>query len=211
MRMAKTQKATLDPTKISGRCGRLMCCLRYEDENYEFLRKKLPRRNTWVRTAEVVGKVVDTQIITQLVRIALQDGTMVAVANEDIIERDMATPPPPVKGSPGNGRRSNARYAVKPKVAKPDAQSDEETPVEQEAEKAPTKPNEKGRPRSRGKGRPPRRRRGKSPQTDRAQASKADPGESKSDKPAENSTGQDGNAKKKSRRRRRRRPGGNKK
>ena len=40
-RAAKVQKATLDPTKISGRCGRLMCCLRYEDQTYEELRKKL--------------------------------------------------------------------------------------------------------------------------------------------------------------------------
>ena len=50
MRAAKVQKATLDPTKISGRCGRLMCCLRYEDETYEELRKKLPKRNTRVKT-----------------------------------------------------------------------------------------------------------------------------------------------------------------
>lgn len=44
MRMAKMQKATLDPSKISGRCGRLMCCLRFEDATYDELRKTLPRR-----------------------------------------------------------------------------------------------------------------------------------------------------------------------
>jgi cell fate regulator YaaT (PSP1 superfamily) len=94
MRMAKTQKATLDPSKISGRCGRLMCCLRYEDATYEQLRKKLPRKNTWVRTADgVVGRVLDAQIITQLVKIQLADFTFQAVANEDIVERDLEAPP----------------------------------------------------------------------------------------------------------------------
>ena len=44
MRMAKMQKATLDPSKISGYCGRLKCCLRYEDETYMDLKKSLPRK-----------------------------------------------------------------------------------------------------------------------------------------------------------------------
>jgi len=94
MRMAKTQKATLDPSKISGRCGRLMCCLRYEDATYEQLRKKLPRKNTWIRTAGgVAGRVLDAQIITQLVKIQLADSTFQTVANEDIVERDIEAPP----------------------------------------------------------------------------------------------------------------------
>jgi cell fate regulator YaaT (PSP1 superfamily) len=96
MRMAKTQKATLDPSKISGRCGRLMCCLRYEDEGYETLRKKLPRKNVWVKTAAVVGKVIDTHILTQLVRLWLVDNTQVVVANEEILERNVEPPPIPV-------------------------------------------------------------------------------------------------------------------
>ncbi len=89
MRMAKMQKATLDPSKISGRCGRLMCCLRYEDAGYEELRRKLPKKSTWVRTREAVGRVTDTHILTQLVRLSLADNTQVMVSNEDIIERDM--------------------------------------------------------------------------------------------------------------------------
>ena len=67
MRSAKVQKATLDPTKISGRCGRLMCCLRYEDETYETLRKKLPNRKSRVMTDDGPGTVIDSQILTQLV------------------------------------------------------------------------------------------------------------------------------------------------
>ncbi|HUU21647.1 MAG TPA: regulatory iron-sulfur-containing complex subunit RicT [Phycisphaerae bacterium] len=93
MRMAKTQKATLDPTKISGRCGRLMCCLRYEDATYEDLIKSLPRKNTWVRTADgVLGKVMDTQTLTQLVRLMLANRTQEMVRVEDVAERNLPEP-----------------------------------------------------------------------------------------------------------------------
>lgn len=71
MRSAKVQKATLDPAKISGRCGRLMCCLRYEDQTYETLRKRLPHRQTVVMTDDGPGKVIQTQILTQLVLVDL--------------------------------------------------------------------------------------------------------------------------------------------
>ena len=67
MRMAKLQKATLDPSKISGHCGRLKCCLRYEDATYKELKEKLPKKNTTVKTSKGTGKVVDVQILTQLV------------------------------------------------------------------------------------------------------------------------------------------------
>ncbi|MBL7214483.1 MAG: hypothetical protein ISS71_02260, partial [Phycisphaerae bacterium] len=67
MRMAKLQKATLDPSKISGHCGRLKCCLRYEDQTYMELKDKLPRKNTMVQTPKGPGKVVDIHILTQLV------------------------------------------------------------------------------------------------------------------------------------------------
>lgn len=92
MRMAKVQKATLDPAKISGRCGRLMCCLRYEDEAYGELRKNLPRKNSWVRTKDYLGKVIEVQIITQLVRLALPDNTYVSVNVEELIDRDLQPP-----------------------------------------------------------------------------------------------------------------------
>ncbi len=52
MKMAKLQKATLDPTKISGRCGRLKCCLRYEYDTYEQLQKELPPIGSRVVTPE---------------------------------------------------------------------------------------------------------------------------------------------------------------
>jgi hypothetical protein len=71
MRSAKVQKNTLDPQKISGRCGRLMCCLRYEDQTYSDLKKQLPHRKTLVESEDGIGVVLDSQILTQLVLIRI--------------------------------------------------------------------------------------------------------------------------------------------
>lgn len=84
MRMAKMQKATLDPSKISGYCGRLKCCLRFEDETYTELKRRLPKKNTTVKTARGQGKVVDTQILTQLVMVEYEGGEREAVGLENI-------------------------------------------------------------------------------------------------------------------------------
>lgn len=93
MKSAKVQKATLDPLKISGRCGRLMCCLRYEDETYEELRKNLPHRKSRVGTPDGDGFVISTQILTQLALIKLDNGTEAAFPVEDLTEPDSKTPP----------------------------------------------------------------------------------------------------------------------
>jgi cell fate regulator YaaT (PSP1 superfamily) len=84
MRMAKMQKATLDPSKISGYCGRLKCCLRYEDKTYTELKKRLPKKNTKVKTKQGEGKVVDTQILTQLVVVEYEGGEKAAMPVDEI-------------------------------------------------------------------------------------------------------------------------------
>jgi len=84
MRMAKMQKATLDPSKISGYCGRLKCCLRYEDKTYTELKKQLPKKNTKVKTKHGEGKVVDTQILTQLVVVEYESGEKAAIPVEEL-------------------------------------------------------------------------------------------------------------------------------
>jgi cell fate regulator YaaT (PSP1 superfamily) len=93
MKMAKVQKATLDPTKISGRCGRLMCCLRFEHATYRDLAKNLPRKNTEVMTAQGRGKVVDTDIVSQMVAVLLVTGTRINVPVESLLPPDAAPPP----------------------------------------------------------------------------------------------------------------------
>jgi len=84
MKMAKLQKATLDPSKISGYCGRLKCCLRYEDHTYRDLVKRLPRKKARVKTSQGEGTVIDAQVLTQLVSIRTDDGTIFAVPVEEV-------------------------------------------------------------------------------------------------------------------------------
>jgi len=89
MRMAKTQRTTLDPSKISGRCGRLKCCLRYEDVGYQELEKRLPKYNKMVLSELGHGRVVDALVLTQLVKIRLEDsGRMVAVNVEELLDKN---------------------------------------------------------------------------------------------------------------------------
>jgi len=88
MQMAKLQKATLDPSKVSGRCGRLKCCLRYEHDIYEDLVKRLPHVGSHIETAHGAGRVVERQILTQLVKIMGDDDRIFTVAVEDILDKD---------------------------------------------------------------------------------------------------------------------------
>src|SRR5690606_27153168 len=94
MRSAKLQKATLDPLKISGRCGRLMCCLRYEDQTYKELKANLPNRKKRVGTVEGPGIVVDSKVLVQLVLVKLEhDGKEIAVPVEELMDPDKCPKP----------------------------------------------------------------------------------------------------------------------
>ena len=94
MRTAKQQKQTLDPKKISGRCGRLMCCLRYEDQTYRELKKNLPHKKTRVGTAEGPGIVIDGKILTQLVMVELEnDRRRIAVPIEELLDPETCPRP----------------------------------------------------------------------------------------------------------------------
>ncbi|MDR3197274.1 MAG: signal peptidase [Planctomycetaceae bacterium] len=73
MKMAKLQKATLDPNKISGRCGRLKCCLRYEYDHYIETQKELPAIGCRVSTNEGEGKVVGQEILARKVIVEITD------------------------------------------------------------------------------------------------------------------------------------------
>lgn len=91
MRMAKLQKSTLDPSKVSGRCGRLRCCLRYEHEGYDELLRRLPRLGARVQTSSGPGTVIDRQVLTQLVVVRSDDERELAIPLEEISPPD--TPP----------------------------------------------------------------------------------------------------------------------
>lgn len=70
-KMAKTQSMSLNPTKISGSCGRLMCCLRYEQDAYEDLVKNIPKNGAFVQTVDGYGNVVQTNVLRQKVRVRI--------------------------------------------------------------------------------------------------------------------------------------------
>ena len=79
IKMAKEQNLSLNPTKISGLCGRLMCCLKYEQDNYEEARKRLPRVGRDVLTPDGRGHVIDVNVLRETVRVRFQNGDNVEV------------------------------------------------------------------------------------------------------------------------------------
>jgi len=74
IKMAKEQNLSLNPTKISGACGRLMCCLQYEYDTYRELKKNLPKLGKKVELPEGRGKVIRQNIIERSVTVLLEDG-----------------------------------------------------------------------------------------------------------------------------------------
>lgn len=74
IKMAKEQNLSLNPTKISGVCGRLMCCLKYEQEHYELTRKKMPKVGREVITPDGTGPVSELNIVKETVFVRLMNG-----------------------------------------------------------------------------------------------------------------------------------------
>ena len=77
IRMAKEQNLSLNPTKISGQYGRLMCCLNYENETYQKLKENYPRVGTWVETGEGPGKIIRLNVICSRVSIKFENGAII--------------------------------------------------------------------------------------------------------------------------------------
>jgi cell fate regulator YaaT (PSP1 superfamily) len=86
VRMAKTQNLSLNPTKISGVCGRLMCCLAYEHDVYEEFKKGLPRVGKAVTTSHGEGLVLKHNPLAETVFVKLQDETIVEVKKSEIVK-----------------------------------------------------------------------------------------------------------------------------
>jgi cell fate regulator YaaT (PSP1 superfamily) len=85
MKMAKVQKATLDPTKISGRCGRLKCCLRYEYDTYQEYQRELPKVGKWIVTKEGKGRVLAQEILARKILVSYEDNRRVMVDAGDVL------------------------------------------------------------------------------------------------------------------------------
>lgn len=87
MRMAKVQKSTLDPSKISGRCGRLKCCLRFEQHVYEEFQQDLPPPGARIVTRKGQGRVLSQEILARKLLVEFEDGRRVIVAADEILTR----------------------------------------------------------------------------------------------------------------------------
>lgn len=74
IKMAKEQNLSLNPTKISGICGRLMCCLNYEQDTYEDIRRRLPKVGSIVETERGRGEVISNNVVKESVKVRLNKG-----------------------------------------------------------------------------------------------------------------------------------------
>lgn len=79
MKMAKDQSLFLNPAKFSGVCGKLMCCLRYEHEFYKEARERLPSVGAMVSTSRGIGRVVDVNVVSDMLTVELEDSMIVIV------------------------------------------------------------------------------------------------------------------------------------
>ena len=170
IKMAKTQNLSLNPTKISGTCGRLMCCLKYEQDTYESLIRTSPKVESFVDTPDGRGTVVEADILRQRVKVRMEQSpeTVNVYANEDIAvlrsgKARKNDPPIPADLAPisGSGKRPKKQQEDAPILEPIRFRYSTETIVEEAAaapvqEEAPQEPEEQKQPRS-------RRRRGNRP------------------------------------------------
>ena len=122
IKMAKTQNLSLNPTKISGTCGRLMCCLKYEQEAYEDLLKTAPKAESFVDTPDGRGTVCDVNLLRQSVKVRMEDApeTINSYQNSEIAilrngKAKKTDPPIPKDLAPISGQPRSARKAAAPK------------------------------------------------------------------------------------------------
>jgi len=84
IKMAKEQSLVLNPAKVSGICGRLMCCLQYEYGFYKEIKEKVPALNTPVKIGEQTGKIVEINYISERIVIKFEDNSKMIISFDDI-------------------------------------------------------------------------------------------------------------------------------
>ena len=100
VKMAKDQDLSLTPSTISGVCGRLKCCLKYEHEGYVEMEKSMPRRGELCECAKGKGRVADRNMLTQMVTLALEDGGSVTLHASELTYRLRGKAPEMKKSTP---------------------------------------------------------------------------------------------------------------
>ena len=120
IKMAKSQNLSLNPTKISGTCGRLMCCLKYEQDTYEALMRTSPKPESFVDTPEGRGTVVEADILRQRVKVRMEnnpetigvfENTEVAVLRSGKAKKTDAPIPADLAPISGSGRKAPRKPA----------------------------------------------------------------------------------------------------
>ncbi len=86
IKMAKNQNLSLNPVNISGLCGKLLCCIRFEDDTYKEHRKELPKNHTFVKTEFGRGKVVAVNIINKSVRVQIPEEGIKSFSIDELLE-----------------------------------------------------------------------------------------------------------------------------
>jgi hypothetical protein len=133
--MAKTQSLSLNPAKISGTCGRLMCCLKYEQEAYEHLIKTSPRADSFVDTPMWRGVIKDVNLLRRSVKVRLDNPSETTLQTfplnrvgytlngEYMPPEPEEAPPPPPKAEPREqahtqpGRERTREHELRPQPA----------------------------------------------------------------------------------------------
>ena len=122
IKMAKTQGLSLNPAKISGACGRLMCCLKYEQEAYEDAVKRLPKKESFVEAPDGVGTITDVDMLKETVKVRLDnapDVPQVYTGEEIRVVRSGKGPRPEGYVAPPQAELEKLRK-VTPRLVQPD-------------------------------------------------------------------------------------------
>jgi cell fate regulator YaaT (PSP1 superfamily) len=158
VKMAKEQGLALNPNKISGQCGRLLCCLNYEYDTYRDLKKGLPKCGCKVQVKEQTGEVVSQNILAHTVTVKLPDNRSVEVGPEEIepVEKpaESAAETPRPKTRKTGGRSQGGRQKTQGGEDRPGADASPGKPGDQAGPEQTKPPRRKSRRRGRGKGRP---------------------------------------------------------
>lgn len=109
IKMAKEQNLSLNPTKISGVCGRLMCCLKYEEDNYEQTRRNMPKLGKEVETPDGYGTVVDLNVLKETVSVRVRRGDNSELKTYPVADIRWFRPPAPIAPRPAAEPPRDAR------------------------------------------------------------------------------------------------------
>jgi hypothetical protein len=174
VKMAKEQGLALNPNKISGQCGRLLCCLGYEFETYCGMRKNLPKCGRKVAIEGKEGEVVDQKILAQKVTLRMEDGKYLEVTAEQVERGQIGSAPAPATApgttppatsnererEPRRPREPRQRREEKPRAAQAPAQpapqpvAQPAAPIADETAGVETAQTKSKRKRNRGRRRP---------------------------------------------------------